>query len=576
MRNGVNFSLHRCSLPAVVDLTGQLKPKEKEALERGLRIVNFSKKSKHEYLSLTAKLIEAEVSIDRKGCHVKIPPCKGSVRSFGPFVGIDSQIVVTPALPAHTVHLPALLDDPQLRRTKQLRKVGIFKRSDKGAALLFIPIPMYRKMGHKHLETPNYVVIAEEVDIVADGLKAMQELVDLVNSKGTPAQRKLLCDLDLEARRERHIYFLPKPHKAPDVDGLLKVRPIVDCRETALAAADKVAALFCAPLNKALWTTVSSTIDLLEAINELDTSGYDAVFFTADVADLYTNVPIDEGIKAVETLLNEEAIGTTDQRQLIVEILKITLNFNVFTFAEKKYRQIHGIPMGSNSAPIVADAFLFVLERDLVKRLNGVHLFKRFRDDITAICSSVDQAKDLGEQYGSLHPRIKIEVEISREHANVLDVRLGKFEDGSLRLGVYFKPMNSLPLLHRRSNHPDSTLRAAIQSRILNFLRICNNTEDLLSAIFSLANSADRYGYAEADILSIAHDMIKKCATQQWPYRQVRSARQDFTRDWRPIKETTFVRGLEPLYKAIKQRKVRLVTKFGKNIVQQISRTKDC
>lgn len=435
---------------------------------------------------------------------------------------------------------------------------------------------MYRTMGRKHLETANYIHIPEEDNSVTDGLKAMKELVDLVNSKGTPAQRKLLRDLDLQARRERHMYFLVKLHKQPDVDGLLKVRPIVDCRETALAAADKVAAVFCAPLNKTIWTTVSSTIDLVQAINDLDTAGLDAVFFTADVSDLYTNVPIDEGIKAIEILLDEGTVGTKDQRQLIVEILKLTLNFNVFTFADKKYRQVHGIPMGSNSAPIVADAFLFVLERDLVQRLDGVLLFKRFRDDITAICSTIQQAKDLGDQYGALHPRIKIEVEISRQHANVLDIHLSKFEDGSLRLGVYFKPMNALPLLHRNSNHPDATLRAAIHGRILNFVRICNNTEDLLSAILSLANSADRYGYTEADILAIAHDTIKKSATQPWPYRKSPCTRQEFSRDWRPITETTFVRGLEPLYRAVKQRKVRLVTKFGQNIVQQLSRTKDC
>ena len=41
-------------------------------------------------------------------------------------------------------------------------------------------------------------------------------------------------------------------------------------------------------------------------------------------------------------------------------------------FGTKLYRQIIGIPMGTNCAPLVADLFLFCYEKDFMMSLSGV------------------------------------------------------------------------------------------------------------------------------------------------------------------------------------------------------------
>ena len=41
-------------------------------------------------------------------------------------------------------------------------------------------------------------------------------------------------------------------------------------------------------------------------------------------------------------------------------------------FCTKLYRQIVGIPMGTNCAPIVADLFLFCYERDFMTSLSDL------------------------------------------------------------------------------------------------------------------------------------------------------------------------------------------------------------
>ena len=40
-------------------------------------------------------------------------------------------------------------------------------------------------------------------------------------------------------------------------------------------------------------------------------------------------------------------------------------------FGDKLYRQIVGIPMGTNCAPLVADLFLFCYERDFMSSLSN-------------------------------------------------------------------------------------------------------------------------------------------------------------------------------------------------------------
>ena len=41
-------------------------------------------------------------------------------------------------------------------------------------------------------------------------------------------------------------------------------------------------------------------------------------------------------------------------------------------FGTKLYRQVVGIPMGTNCAPLIADLFLFCYERDFIMSLSGV------------------------------------------------------------------------------------------------------------------------------------------------------------------------------------------------------------
>lgn len=577
VQNGVSYDTHKCAIPSVIDTTNQLTSVDKRILELGLKSISLSNKEKFDTLNSLTRLLNASIASLNSRLQVSLPAQRGSVRSLGPYVGLKAQIVRVSDQQACSIALKRPLSDAHLHRRKELSLLGIFKKVDKGDAFLFQSHTDYQRSGLKHLNTANYEVVTDPN--LPNGVAEAKALIAKVSQTGSPSCKRLVRELLLnpsllEGSRERYAYFQSKVHKPLDTDGLFKVRPIVDCFNTALSAADKIAAAFCSPLNRHIFTIASSSIEMVGDIHSICTVGYDAIFVTADVSDLYTNVPIDEGIEALAELLDEFAIGDRGQRELVISLLRICLHNNTFYFGPTKYRQLHGIPMGSNSAPILADAFLFSLERPLLERSTGIELFKRYRDDVFAIAIDSDSATRLLDEYGKLHHRIKLESETSNVSANVLNIRISKFEDGSLRTGVYFKPTNSLPLLHKKSNHPEAVLVAAISGRILNFVRICNNSADLFSAIFSLSGNAAKYGYNEAAILGIARKVILQCSDKPWPYTRPKSSF-DCVQDYREATDVKFVRGLEPLYKAAKRRGHRLNIQLGSNLQRTLCRTKD-
>ena len=80
--------------------------------------------------------------------------------------------------------------------------------------------------------------------------------------------------------------------------------------------------------------------------------------------------------------------------QNVCDALSFLLNNIYIRFGTKLYRQIVGIPMGTNCAPLVADLFLFCYERDLMTIfssdnqsdvIKALNLTSRYLDDLLNI-----------------------------------------------------------------------------------------------------------------------------------------------------------------------------------------------
>ena len=78
-----------------------------------------------------------------------------------------------------------------------------------------------------------------------------------------------------------------------------------------------------------------------------------------DVEDLYTNVPILESVASAIKLAEETQLGSQRDRDYVRACLELVLTNNVFEFNGVHYLAKEGLPMGSNSSPVLADAHRF-------------------------------------------------------------------------------------------------------------------------------------------------------------------------------------------------------------------------
>ena len=131
-----------------------------------------------------------------------------------------------------------------------------------------------------------------------------------------------------------------------------------------------------------------------EVLNKLKSRGFRASSLsTYDFSTLYTTLPHnlikDKLVDSIERTFQREGslyIACNDRNafftsdavrnynlwycQKVCEALTFLLDNIYITFGSKLYRQIVGIPMSTNCAPLVADLFLFCHERDFMLSLS--------------------------------------------------------------------------------------------------------------------------------------------------------------------------------------------------------------
>ena len=84
---------------------------------------------------------------------------------------------------------------------------------------------------------------------------------------------------------------------------------------------------------------------------------------TYDITSLYTNLRFEEITQAIQRSLDEpvdiEYPIIKPENKFLVEITKLSLSNNEFTFHGKSYRQIIGASMGAVASPEICDIAIY-------------------------------------------------------------------------------------------------------------------------------------------------------------------------------------------------------------------------
>ncbi|CAF4221148.1 unnamed protein product [Adineta steineri] len=205
------------------------------------------------------------------------------------------------------------------------------------------------------------------------------------------------------------------------------------------------------------------------------------LFITFDVSNLYTMIPRDGAILALQKFLGKHA----ENRRIhgmtidtITKLARLVLDTNSFLFENKYYQQIRGGAMGSPFTMTLANIYMLEWEQPLVEYQN-IHnqLYGRYIDDVFMTTNlSFDQIKSQLDTANNRDHNIKISYSIGST-VEFLDV-LVENKVGQLRTTVFHKPAAEPYILPFTSDHPRHIHRSTVKSQLVRATRLCSHVED--------------------------------------------------------------------------------------------------
>ena len=265
-----------------------------------------------------------------------------------------------------------------------------------------------------------------------------------------------------------------------------------------------------------------------EVLNKLKSRGFRATSLsTYDFSTLYTTLPHnlikEKLINLIEWTFKREgspyiacnerqAFFTSEDTkryklwscQNVCEALIYFLDNIYIRFGTKLYRQIVGIPMGTNCAPLVADLFLFCYERDFmtslsdVKQAEIIEAFKstsRYLDELL----NIDNPYFEGMVNLIYPPELQLnKANIAETEAPFLDLHLS-ISNGFVSSKIYDKrddfdfDIVNFPFLD--GDVPRSTSYGVYISQLIRFARVSSHVVDFNARNKSLTAKLLQQGY---------------------------------------------------------------------------------
>jgi hypothetical protein len=220
---------------------------------------------------------------------------------------------------------------------------------------------------------------------------------------------------------------------------------------------------------------VKNSYELVHLLEKLTSLPQQAVLLVADIDNLYPSLPIQATKQRVNSRLNlGDAIPrlASSPEHLISLLLEIQLENNCFTFNQKFYKQIKGIPMGKAWAPAVASIYLEQWESKILTDSQIVPLlYVRYIDDIFMVLNSRSDADVLIQFMQSADPHIKLSELTIASTVHFLDLNI-TIDGPRLTYSLYSKPSHLKVLIDFQSSHSFQLKRNVVLSQLIRTYRL--------------------------------------------------------------------------------------------------------
>ena len=353
----------------------------------------------------------------------------------------------------------------------------IIRPADKGGRWVILDSRLYRSECLQQLCDDSFYAAIQEHSTPQHS-RVTDILLDL-HRRGFLSRKELRFLLPPESPRTRRFYILPKVHKLLRPNGAPPGRPIVSDVGSATYHVGKLVDFFLGPLAQRLQS--SDSYELIAKLSCVSINS-NTVFCTLDVRSLYTNIPIEEGLRRVRRAFARYP-STDRPNKEILELLRLSLTTNDFQFEDSSWLQISGVAMGKAFGGAFANIYMGDWETEVLSSVATVpSTWYRYQDDIFFLW---DHPVDLLDRFlasiNAVDPHIQVDLTFNKDVISFLDLQL--FRDANeIGYRVWFKPTDSHFLLPPSSHHPSHTIRGVIYSQIRRWATHCKIREDFSKA----------------------------------------------------------------------------------------------
>ena len=287
------------------------------------------------------------------------------------------------------------------------------------------------------------------------------------------------------------------------------------------------------------WIT-QSIKPVIDAIRKLNKRNKAVSIATFDFSTLYTKIPHQKLISVLHSIIDFCFKGGTCEfiaitrfgarwvkdkskyniwfdKQKLKDAVTYLMENCYFTVGKDLFRQIIGIPMGSDPAPFFANLFLYFYERNWILDLKKKDQFTarkfsntfRFIDDLNAI----NDGGEFEKHHLDIYPT---ELQLSRENdennaATFLDLDI-KIIGQRFSLSLYDKrdafPFNIVRMPFKSSNMPTSIFYDSVAAKILRIGRATTNSVNFTKTTAQLIARMQNQGAAIYKLKSTVSNVL--------------------------------------------------------------------
>ncbi|XP_041417071.1 uncharacterized protein LOC121393224 [Xenopus laevis] len=375
-----------------------------------------------------------------------------------------------------------VVEKEAIKSLKQNKDI-IIKTADKGGGIVVMNYSYYKQELLSQLaDTTKYNRLS--FDPTVNFQNELRLLLQMAKSNGWVTES--MCEFFLPAHPIRPvIYTLPKGHKSLHTPP---GRPIISSNGSLNEGIAAYVDSLLQPCVQNMTSYLKDTNDFLKMIRSISCPITDMVLVTMDVQSLYTCIPHDAGVEAVQELVIGNALYTGPPVEFMLDLLRFILHKNYFKFENEYFVQRTGTAMGSKVAPAYANAFMHKFESDHILchplfRQYGA-FYRRYIDDVFYVwLGPIDKLDEFVGYLNDLDSPVKFTAKYDLQQIDFLDVKVYK-ENSQLQTCVYRKPTDRNTLTHYHSNHPRHLLNSLPKSQMLRVVRIDSDpkkrSEDLM------------------------------------------------------------------------------------------------